>query len=213
VVAANQRDRIVAATIAVVARRGYQDAPITALAAEAGVSRRTFYDLFAGREECLAYAYGVVAAHLRERAAAAAEGARGWPARVRARVGAVLAAFAANPDLVGFCLIAPARAGAPVARRFDAALEEALGELTAGMPRRAARRRLSPAAEPGVLGAAVALVAAKVEAGEGAGLAALEPELSALLLAPWLGREEAARAAGLGAAQPASRAAVRRRPR
>lgn len=46
-----QRDRLIDAMIAVAARLGYQDASVEKVITEAGVSRRTFYDLYSDRED------------------------------------------------------------------------------------------------------------------------------------------------------------------
>jgi len=48
----NQRERLVAGMIAAANRDGYARANVSAVIAEAGVSRPTFYDYFAGKDEC-----------------------------------------------------------------------------------------------------------------------------------------------------------------
>ncbi len=67
--AADQRTRILGALVEVVAEDGYLGAKIGAIAAGAGVSRATFYEMFASKEACLLEAHG-------ERAAALLESAR-----------------------------------------------------------------------------------------------------------------------------------------
>src|ERR1700682_6543647 len=52
-----QRERLVAGVVAVANRDGYAGANIAALIAEAGVSRPTFYDYFADRDECFVAAF------------------------------------------------------------------------------------------------------------------------------------------------------------
>jgi AcrR family transcriptional regulator len=61
----NQRDRLAAGTIAVVAERGLNEATITQICAAAGVSRRTFYSYFSSKEECFFAAYDTIAEHLK----------------------------------------------------------------------------------------------------------------------------------------------------
>ncbi len=194
-VASNQRERITAATIAVVAERGYNETTVSLIAERAGVSRRTFYGFHGSKEESFFAAYELLADHLRESAAAAAASERSWPGRVRARIAAGLSVGAENPDLVRFALIAPPRAGAEVADRYRAASAEAVAELLAGMPKRLAAKKLPPGAELSMLGGGVALIAAKVEAGEGDRLGDLLPDLTRMALTPYLGREEAMRVA------------------
>ena len=47
----NQRRRLYGATIALVAEKGYQATTLTELCSVSGVSSRSFYDLFAGKDE------------------------------------------------------------------------------------------------------------------------------------------------------------------
>jgi AcrR family transcriptional regulator len=192
-VARNQRDRIAAAMIRTVAANGYAGTTVKDVGALAAVSRTTFYEYFRGKEDCFAKTHAIVADFLVESVTEAGEGERGWAARVRARVAALLHALASNPDLVRFALIAPASAGGEVADprpRFLGRLAEA---LSAGPP--ASARRPAPVVEEGMIGGVAALLTAKVEAGEGEGLAELAPDLVELVLAPYLGRTRAAREA------------------
>ena len=48
-----QRSRLLAAAAAVIDEVGYEQTSVARVTARAKVSRRTFYDLFANREECL----------------------------------------------------------------------------------------------------------------------------------------------------------------
>jgi hypothetical protein len=73
---------------------------ITETAAAAGVSHRTFYSYFSSKQECFFDAYDQIAGHLREAMNAAGDQQPEWPERVRAELGALLAA---NPDLPRFC--------------------------------------------------------------------------------------------------------------
>ncbi len=70
----NQRDRLTAGMIAVVAERGYHAATITGIAAAAGVSRRTFYAYFDSKEACYLATYDTIVEHLSEISAEAAAG-------------------------------------------------------------------------------------------------------------------------------------------
>lgn len=51
-VATQQRARILAALTDVLAERGYVDTPVAAIIERAGVSRETFYQLFASKQDC-----------------------------------------------------------------------------------------------------------------------------------------------------------------
>jgi len=187
----NQRDRLTAGIIAVVAEHGYHDATVAQVCTAAGVSRRTFYSYFSSKEECYAQAFDLIGEYLTEALSAAGSDGDSWPGRVRARLEAMLAVFAANPDLVRFTLIAPLRAGGEIAERQGLALERILAALTAGIPDGKDAARPSPAIEQAVMGGMAGVMTRKVEAGEGERLPELLPDLVELFLIPYIGRDAA----------------------
>ncbi|MBS1885798.1 MAG: TetR/AcrR family transcriptional regulator [Actinobacteria bacterium] len=186
----NQRQRIAAGMIAAISAQGYHEATISDIAAAAGLSRRTFYGYFKTKEECFADTYDMVGAFLLEAIGDAGAGERAWGGRVRARLAALLDAFAANPDLARFELGVPPAAGGEIAARGHAFLDRLLAALVEGRPKSA--RQASPATKQSLAGGLAALVLAKVEAGEGEQLGALLPDLVELVLTSYLGRERAA---------------------
>jgi AcrR family transcriptional regulator len=193
-VAANQRDRIAAGVIAAVTERGYQGAAVAHIVAAAGVSRRTFYGRHANRAEAFFDVYSEITDLLLAAMAEARASARGgWAAGVRAQLAALLGLLAENPDLARFCLAVPPAAGGEVAAAGRAFLGRLGEQLAEGMPRRA--RRPSPAERHGTVGGLAALVLLAAGSEEAYSLTALLPELTELVLAPYLGREAAARAA------------------
>lgn len=189
----NQRDRLVAGMIAVIAERGYHETTVTQIAAAAGVSRRTFYDYFDSKEACFLATYDVIAQHLLAAAGEAFEAKESWPERVRATIEAGLGIFAANPDLAHFILIAPPRAGEPISGRYHESAGRALALLSADLPKGVSVP--SAASQVAVIGGMAALIARKVEAGEGERLTELVPDLVELFLTPYLGRKAASEVA------------------
>jgi AcrR family transcriptional regulator len=189
----NQRRRIAAAMLREVAERGYLATTVTDIAATAGLSRRTFYGFYPSKRECFEELYEEIAEALFAAMAEAAGAERAWPARVRARLAALLDLYATNPDLATFTLIAAPAAGAEPAGRYRAFLGELLAALTEGRPKSV--RVASEAAELGLIGGLVALIVERVGAGEGSELADLLPDLTEVVLAPYLGQDKAVREA------------------
>jgi AcrR family transcriptional regulator len=189
----NQRQRLAAGMIQAVAKRGYNSATVSDIAAASGVSRRSFYGYFDSKEECFSDTYAMVADFLFGVMAEAGESERGWPARVRAELTAMLEVFAANPDLASFSLIAPSAAGGTVAERYRDFLGRLVAVLGEGRPQNA--RRPSEAAEHGLVGGLAGLVVEQVKAGQGKNLSALLPDLLELVLTPYLGRAKAVKEA------------------
>lgn len=197
-VAINQKERLTAAMIACVAEAGYQATAIADITRTARVARRTFYAYFETKEQCFLETYELIARHLLERMIAAVATEEGWALQVRAVLATALDFFAANPDLARFMLIAPIRAGEEIAARYRHSTDHALELLTSRLSAEATRPPAS--VQDALVGGMAALVAAKVEAGEGERLPEILPDLVELFLAPFLGRDQAARVAAGDAA-------------
>lgn len=186
----NQRERLIAGTIAAVAEQGFRETSVTQIAAAAGVSRRTFYGYFKTKEEIFGAAYELFERHLLEAIRDSGEKARSWSAKVRARVTTLLDFLGANPDLVRFSLAAPPSAGGEIAERGRAFLAALVDELTEGHPEaRGDGIALELEAMQGSIAAVLTGAVQAAEDEEALGEAA--PQLVELLLAPFLGRRRA----------------------
>ncbi|HEY2053228.1 MAG TPA: TetR/AcrR family transcriptional regulator [Solirubrobacterales bacterium] len=189
----NQRQRIAAGMIQVVVEAGYTAATVTEVVAAAKVSRRTFYNYYGDKREAFLDVYGQVADFICGAMEEAGEAERGgWAARVRAELAALLGCFGANQDLVRFSLVAPPAAGGDVAGAYRDFLERILRILRDGRPK--SSRQPPPASEYGLVGGLAALIVAALDNHSGS-LDALLPEVTELVLTPYLGRDAAARAA------------------
>jgi AcrR family transcriptional regulator len=187
----NQRERLIAGLATAVAENGYRAVTITDVTKQARVSRRVFYENFAGKEECFLAAFEVVVGHTRELAAEAIAASEEWPQRAIAAARAVLAFFAAEPDLARLCLVESQAAGPAVSARFHEAVHEVVPYLEQGRALRSGERELPPTTEESTIGALAMLASRKVAAGEAEHLADLLPEFSEFILSPYLGAEEA----------------------
>src|SRR5450755_1830932 len=78
-----QRARILSAMVEVASEAGYVGAAVAPVVARAGVSRRTFYELFDGREDCFLAAFEWGVAHAREVMVESYASQRSWRERVR----------------------------------------------------------------------------------------------------------------------------------
>ena len=126
-----QRARLFAAAAAVFARVGYAEASAEAISREAGMSKATFYEHFANKEECILALFDAAGRRVRE-AVAAATGGEGAAAvigstpeeRVLGGVRAFLAAIEAYPDYARTLLVEIIGAGPQATARRDAVLED-----------------------------------------------------------------------------------------
>ncbi len=194
-VAHNQRERLIAGLAAAVAERGYRAVTITDITKQARVSRRVFYENFAGKEECFLAAFEVVVGYVRELAGDAVAEGDEWPQRAISAARAVLAFFAAEPDLARLCLVESQAAGPAVSSRFHEAVHEVVPYLEQGRGLRSGERELPPTTEESTIGALVMLASRKVAVGESERLGDLLPEFAEFILSPYLGAEEAGRLA------------------
>jgi AcrR family transcriptional regulator len=194
VVAENQRRRLIAGIIAAVAERGYGETTIDAIVSSAELSKKTFYEHFKNKEDCFEAAYAASFDYLTA-TVAGAEPARSWGKSVRARLGALLDALAAEPDLASFFLIAPTSVGDEAAERHHDSMRALVGALTERAPK--AKKKSAPleTQEQALAGGISRLVVRKLGDGEAAKLPELLPALTELVLWPYLGGEEAVRIA------------------
>src|SRR4051812_50207580 len=95
-----QRRRLFEAAAAVFARVGYADASAEAISREAGMSKATFYEHFANKEECILALFDDAAARVSRAMAAAGQDRvhRSYDAHVPAGVRAFLDTLAPNRD-------------------------------------------------------------------------------------------------------------------
>lgn len=194
-VAQNQRERIVTALVDCIAERGYNATTVAHITKAASVSRRTFYEHFADKEACFLAAYEMVTEHLRTAMRTAASSFEDWPQQVRAALATMLAFFAGEPDLARLCMIEPVAAGGEIAARHRDSMQGLIEILKAGRPAHNGERPLPDATEETLVGGVVSLIVREISADRTAELEALLPDMVELVLAPYLGAEEAERLA------------------
>src|SRR5690606_16342885 len=98
----------------------------------AAVSRRTFYEHFASKDECFVAAYDAVMEELRERIDEAYEEQEEWPQAISAGIGAMLRFLASEPNLARLCMVESLVAGPVVVERYDAAIRSLVPYFEAG---------------------------------------------------------------------------------
>jgi AcrR family transcriptional regulator len=175
-----QRARLLTAAGAVFARAGYAEATAEAVAREAGMSKATFYEHFANKEECMVALFEEAEGLVTRRLAETQDGGHAtYRERVRAGIRALLAAVAEHPDAALTLFVGIQGAGpAGVARR-----ENFLQLLAEGILRQNAEAaglyRVNVYTTPddayAVVAAIVELVSRELRAGRLDRVAAIEP--------------------------------------
>jgi len=196
VIARSQRERLLEATVRVVAEKGYGATTVTDLTKEAGISRTTFYEMFEDKEACFLAAYDSVVDTLVRRIATAYEAEEGWPRRARAGLSALLAALAEEPELARLALVDVGAAGPAAQRRYRAALQRLTPFFDEGRDFAPGGRSLPANTSRMAIGAVAGLISDELAAGRAGQLPDLLSEVLFATLVPYIGPVAAAREVG-----------------
>ncbi|MCG2593281.1 TetR/AcrR family transcriptional regulator [Ramlibacter sp. XY19] len=98
--ASQHRSRLLEGMAHAVAAKGYGETTIADIVREASVSRRTFYEHFSTKAECLVALYEAASRNALKVLRDAIDPARDWEAQVEHATAAYLGAMAANPVLM-----------------------------------------------------------------------------------------------------------------
>jgi AcrR family transcriptional regulator len=183
-----QRRRLFEAAAAVFARVGYAEATAETISREAGMSKATFYEHFANKEECILALFDEAATEMMRAMAEAsdAEGHESYEERVSAGVHAFLQTLASYPDAAQTLLVQIIGAGPRAAARRDAILEAFADSLYRDNQRAAATYGAPTFASRddafAIIGASVELVSRSLRTGRPPDVLALEPVIARLML-------------------------------
>lgn len=196
VVQQSQRERLLEATMRIVAAKGYGPTTVTDLTREAGISRTTFYELFEDKEACFLAAYDDAVDKLVRRITAAYEAEDRWPDRARAGLTELLAALAADPAQARLAFVDVAAAGPAAQRRYRAAVQRLTPLFDEGRDFAPGGRALPANASRLAAGAVVGLISDELIAGRANELPCLLSDLLFATLVAYLGPDAAAREVG-----------------
>jgi AcrR family transcriptional regulator len=182
-----QRARLIAGAVCVIEELGYAQTTVGHITTRAGVSRRTFYELFANREECLAAVLEDLLGQISRELAAASIDDLPWHERVRAGLWAILSLFDREPALARVCVVQALRGGPRVLERREEILAGLATVVDEGRREGARGGGRSQLTAEGVVGAAFAIVYARLLRGERERLTGLLGELMGIVVLPYLG--------------------------
>lgn len=206
VITESQRTRILDGMVEVVAERGYIETTIADVIGVAGVSRKTFYELFEDKEDCFLVAYDEWLGIIVEGTAEAYESDPGasWPERLRLGFAALLETLSENPAVARFCIVEALGAGPKALVRRDAAMRELTHFVDAG--RAETSFELPGITSLTLIGGIEELLYSEIIHGATAQLPVRLPDIIFCLTYPFLGAEQAA------AERDRARTLIRERP-
>ncbi len=205
-----QRQRLLAAMAEVSAQHGVGSVTVAHIVAASGVSRRTFYELFSDREDCLLAALDQAIA----RAGAAvlpaykSAGPR-WRERIRAALTALLAFFDEEPAMARLCVVESLGAGPRALERRTHIVRVLIRAIAAGRTEAKPGKDAPPLTAEGVVGAVLAVLHARLLERHRKPLSLLTPALMSTIVHPYLGQAAAEQELG----RPAPQILKKTRPR
>jgi AcrR family transcriptional regulator len=189
-----QRVRILTAMAEVASTRGAGAASVAHIVTQAGVSRRTFYDLFEDREDCFLATFDEALAQAASTVLPAYQTRGRWRERIRAALLATLVFCEEQPALARLCIVEALAAGPQALQRRTEIVNLLLTAVDQGRSERPPRvPDPPPLAAEGAVGAVLAVIHHRLLTGghEHEPLTSLLGELTCAIVLPYLGFQAA----------------------
>ena len=187
----NQRERILDAVLQAASESGYAAMRIEDVIAVAGVSRRTFYDHFANKEEAFLAAYELVLEQLLSGVSSAFASGASWTSRVRRGLAAFLNLLASEPVLARVCVVEALAAGPRALARRGQAMEAFQALLQPPKGDALATSTAPPVAVEAIVGGIYEVIYSRVTSNRTEELPSLLPSLLHSALLPFVGADVA----------------------
>jgi AcrR family transcriptional regulator len=188
----DERQRIVAAMVELVAEQGYKATTVKQLLQRAGVRRADFRRLFSGKRACFLEAYGEMSERFASRVFTAFEGEKEWRDGLRAAAYAAARWVGEHPHEARYATIEMMAAGAFAVERREATLRRFVELLDAGREQLDEPDSVSRAMAEGIVGGILGMLTKNLrQGGRRARPEDFVPELMFLAVRPYLGHEAA----------------------
>jgi AcrR family transcriptional regulator len=188
-----QRGRMLSAAVEVVEELGYSRMTVAQVIDRAGVSRKTFYDFFADREDCFLAAFDQAITQARIRAIERYELEPGWREAIRSALATVLLFIDEEPALARLFIVEALGAGERVLDRRSRLLGELADVVDRGRLATSATRHAPEITAEAVIGAIFAVLHKHVLEGRKESATDLLGPLMSVIVLPYLGAGPAGR--------------------
>lgn len=182
-----QRSRMLAAAMEAVEDVGYAHMTVAQVIGRAKVSRKTFYDVFADREDCFlaAFDHAIAQGGALVREASAQE--PGWREGIRAGLARLLSLLEDEPAIAKVCVVEALGAGPKVLEHRARVLEEAAAAIDRGRSLTSTTNELPAVTAEGVVGAIFTVLHTRLLEGGSERLRDLLGSLMSMVVLPYLG--------------------------
>ncbi len=204
-VSAVQRSRMLNSAVQVVMEEGYGQMSVARVTGRAGVSRRTFYELFEDREACFLAAFDQAVHEMESLAAEGWAAETLWREQVRAALALLLGFLDERPGVGSLVIVEALGAGPRVLKHRARTLKQLATLVDEGRRHAAPRHRPPPLTAEGVVGAVFSVIHARLLDNPEAPLAGLLNPLMSVIVGPYLGQAAATRELERPAAHSAPR--------
>jgi AcrR family transcriptional regulator len=153
-----QRRRLLLAFGEVASTSGLEAATVGRVCEQAAVSRRTFYELFSDREDCLLAAFDQAVERFARGVRPVFEAKGSWRERIRAGLSLLLEELDGEPDLARLCIVEAPRAGRELLERRRQVLETLAAAVEEGRAHARSGVEPPPLTAQGVVGGVLSLI-------------------------------------------------------
>jgi AcrR family transcriptional regulator len=196
-VEANQRERILEAVADVTSLAGYITMSVEDIISTAGVSRRTFYDAFASKEDAFLAALDAVVEQLLDRVTASYDANATFAGGVRDCLAVFLRFVTEEPRYADMLLVESLAAGPAAIERRNTTMNAFAAMLRSGAGRFADVLSPPDLTAETIVGGIYEVVYSRLIRGEAGELVALHPDLAYSMMQPYIGHEAARREAAV----------------
>jgi AcrR family transcriptional regulator len=194
-----QRGRLLSAIIEVAAERGAGNVTVAHVVERAGVSRRTFYELFSDREECFLGAFDDGIARVSRHVLDAYDSDAGWAERIRTALTGLLQFLDVERGAGQLLVVGSLGAGASALERRQRVLAQMTTLIDEGRGETKAGSELPPLTAEGIVGGVLSVLHSRLLEDRPGPLVELTAPLMSMIVLPYLGpaaaRKELARSA------------------
>lgn len=188
-----QRARFMAALSEVLSDKSYTELSVSDILVAAGASRRTFYEHFDDKLDCLLATYDEAVRAPLEAARAAFAGPDSWPEQIAAALQAIVASLVAEPIATRIWVVESLTVGEPGWHRHERTLTRIVPYINEGRAAAPEGVWLPPKLAEATVGSVFSILWSWVARGELDSLPDRLPDLVYMALAPFIGPREAAR--------------------
>jgi AcrR family transcriptional regulator len=182
-----QRARILAAMVEVSAERGAASVTVAHIVERAGVSRRTFYELYSDREECFLGAFDDAFARASRYVLDADDPSAKWAERIRLALTGLLRFLDCERGPGQLLIVGSLGAGHLALERRRCGIAQMISLVDQGRGESKAGAELPPLTAEGIVGGVLSVLHARLIDPDGESLLSLTGPLMGMIVLPYLG--------------------------